>query len=246
MAVFYQDIISLPLTESDILQAIQRAKQSNLLDNLRMRHPNIGFDCKIRGFIGEIALKNWFASHQLYFQQVNYLTDTSGIDIDFVYGEGRSALHMEVKTSLIPDQWRTLQNCIQKGDIKLIRRGRQSIEQLRGDVHIQIYYRQRRKAKDNWLAQQATDLYHWDEKRLYDALLGKAYLDNIFLIAWIDKPTLMQQLSPFPLSTATWQFPGSARKFWKCRITNAHSPLALIDYLKAQHPKTHSLTVKAA
>lgn len=246
MAVVYQDIIALPLTESDILLAIKRAQQSKLLDNLRMRHPNIGFDCKVRGFIGEIALNNWFASHQLFFHQINYLPDGTGMDIDFVYGQGVQALHLEVKTSLIPDEWRTLQNCVLKGDIKLIRRGKQTIEQLRGDIHLQIYFRQRRKAKDRWLAQQAVDLYHWNEKQLYEALLGKAYLDNIFLVAWIDKPTLVSNLSPFALFNSTWQFPGSARKFWKCSIAGSHKPVELIQYLKTQKNIANHLNFRAA
>jgi hypothetical protein len=246
MAVSYQDIVPLPLSESDVLQAIKRSQKSNLLDNLRLRHPNIGFDCKMRGFIGEIALKNWFASHSLFFTEVNYLPDGSGMDIDFVYGQGTQALHLEVKTSLIPDEWRTLQTCIQKGDIKLIRRGKQSIEQLRGDVHLQIYFRQRRKAKDRWLSQQAVDLYHWNEKQLYDALLGKAYLENIFLVAWIDKPTLVSKLCPFSLSNSTWQFPGSARKFWKCSIASSHTPARLIQYLKSQQNKADNPNLRAA
>ncbi|QHT70932.1 hypothetical protein GXP67_31935 [Rhodocytophaga rosea] len=246
MAVVYQDVISLPLSESDILQAIQRAKQSNLMDNLRMRHPNIGFDCKVRGFIGEIALKNWFASHQVFFNQVNYLPDGTCMDIDFVYGLGTQALHLEVKTSLIPDEWRTLPACIQKGDIKLIRRGKQTIEQMGGDIHLQIYFRQRRKAKDRWLSQQAVDLHHWSEKQLYDALLGRAYLDNIFLVAWIDKSTLVSKLSPFPLSNSTWQFPGLARKFWRCSIVGSHKPAELIQYLKAQSTRVNNLNFHAA
>lgn len=246
MSVSYQDIIPLPLAEDDILQAIRRSQESKLLDNLRMRHPNIQFDCKVRGFIGEIALKNWFSSHNIYFNKVNYLPDASGMDIDFVFGQGTHTLNLEVKTSLIPDEWRNLQNCIQKGDIKLIRRGKQSIEQLRGDIHLQIYYRQRRKAKDRWLSQQSADLYQWNEKTVYNSLLGRAYLDNIFLVAWVDKYSLIQKLSPFPLHQSTWQFPGSGRKFWKCSIAQAHKPLALIDFLKAYTQVPNTTHFKAA
>lgn len=246
MAVTYQDIIPLPLTENDILEAISRAQHSTLLDNLRMRHPNIQFDCKVRGFIGEIALKHWFASHNLYFNKVNYLADASGIDIDLIYGLGATPLNIEVKTSLIPDEWRNLQTCLQKGDIKLIRRGRQTIEQLRGDIHMQIYYRQRRKAKDNWLARQGVDLHHWSEKTLYHSLLGKAYLDNIFLVGWMDTISLKQRLSSLPAPECTWQFPGSSRKFWKCSIAQSHKPLLLIDFLKAYQQDSSQLTQKAA
>lgn len=233
MPVTYQDIVALPLTQQDVLQAIQRAQECNFLNNLRQRHPTIEFDCKIRGFIGEIALQKWFASHHIHFQQTHYLADTTGIDVDFLYAYADKSLNLELKTSLIPDEWRNLPNCVERGDIKLIRRGKQPIEALRGDIHVQIYYRQRRKAKDHWLAQQKVDIHRWKPATLYEFLLGRAYLDNIFLVGWVDKSTLTHNLGTLPIQQSTWQFKGSSRRFWKCNIArNALKPIELITYLQ--------------
>jgi hypothetical protein len=237
MPVTYQDIISLPLTQKDIFEAIQKAQQCAFLNNLRQRHPNIAFDCKLRGFIGEIALQHWLATYDICFQQVNYMADITGMDVDFLYVHDKGALNLELKTSLIPDKWRNLQNCLQRGDIKLIRRGRQTIEQLKGDIHLQIYYRQRRSAKDSWLVKQAVDLHYVNENVIYDRLLCRAYLDNIFFVGWIDKPNLIRKLNGISLQESTWQFPGSSRKFWKCNIASeARSPVELIQYLKSFAP----------
>lgn len=243
MPVTYADIIALPLTEEDILQAINKAKQTHFLDNLRNRHPNVQFDSKIRGYIGEIALKNWFAQYGIHFQQTNFIADETGIDIDLLYTQGNQLLNLELKTSLIPDEWRILQNCLVKGDIKLIRRQRQTIEQLRGDLHLQIYFRQRRKAKDVWLSRQLVDLKTSTEKILYDRLLGRAYLENIFFVGWIDKQTLIHQLAALPPDQCLWQFAGSRRKLWKCRIaSHAKKPVELIHYLKSASQAEQSVS----
>jgi hypothetical protein len=234
MSVTYQDVLALPISEHDILQAIEKAQQCRFVNNLRQRHANIEFDCKIRGFIGETALKNWLATKHIYFQHTNYLADESGIDVDFSYPYGESTLNLELKTSLIPDEWRNLPTCIDRGDIKLIRRGKQTIEQLRGDIHLQIYFRQRRKAKDRWLSSQRVDIYNWKPATLYNFLLGRAYLDNIFLVGWVDKPALIENLTNLPIAQSTWQFSGSGRKFWKCNIARqAYKPLQLVTYLQS-------------
>jgi hypothetical protein len=234
MSVTYQDIVALPLTQQDVLQAIERAQQCNFLNNLRQRHPNIEFDCKIRGFIGETAFQRWLASHRIYFQQTHYRADATGIDVDFLYAYADKSLNLELKTSLIPDEWRNLPNCIEKGDIKLIRRGKQPIEALHGDIHVQIYYRQRRKAKDKWLSQQKVDVYNWKPGTLYEFLLGRAYLDNIFLVGWVDKSMLVNNLGGVPIQQSTWQFSGSGRKFWRCNIArHALKPMELVTYLQA-------------
>ena len=56
------DIIKLQVSKEDVLEAIQKAKWHSFIDNLRDRHINIQFDSKLRGYIGEIALKNWFSN----------------------------------------------------------------------------------------------------------------------------------------------------------------------------------------
>jgi len=66
-------------------------------------------------------------------------------------------LDLELKTSLIHDSDKTLQNVFNKRDIKLIRRTRK-IEDLKSDVHIQIYYDQLTNKKDLWLQEQDIDM----------------------------------------------------------------------------------------
>lgn len=53
----YQDILKIVLTKEEIITAIAKAKEQNFIDNLRDRHINVQFDSKLRGYIGEIALK---------------------------------------------------------------------------------------------------------------------------------------------------------------------------------------------
>lgn len=66
-------------------------------------------------------------------------------------------MDLELKTSLIHDSDKTLQNVFNKRDIKLIRRTRK-IEDLKSDVHIQIYYDQLTNKKDLWLQEQDIDM----------------------------------------------------------------------------------------
>ena len=56
------------------------------------------------------------------------------MDVDFEY----KGLDLELKTSLIPDADKTLQNVFNKRDIKLIRRTLKIVD-LKSDIHIQIY-----------------------------------------------------------------------------------------------------------
>ncbi len=48
----YQDILKLDLTKDDVIAAIAKAKEHDLIDNLRDRHVNVQFDSKLRGYIG--------------------------------------------------------------------------------------------------------------------------------------------------------------------------------------------------
>lgn len=117
------------------------------MDNLRYRHRNIQFDCLLRGYVGEYCIIKWLKTFNINFEITNHIQDDENIDIDFYYKEK----NLELKTSLVPDADVTIDNAIKRRDIKLIRRGSSRIEDLRGDIHLQIYYSQKRKAKDDWL-----------------------------------------------------------------------------------------------
>lgn len=76
------------------------------------------------------------------------------MDIDFYY-KGKN---IELKTSLIPDRDADMDAAIGSEDIKLIRRGEDQIEDLNGDIHLQIFFNQKSKETDKWLKAQRIDL----------------------------------------------------------------------------------------
>ncbi len=226
--VTQQDVIKISLSKEEILSCIQRTIGVEFLDNLRNRHPNIQFDCKLRGYVGEYAIKKWFLENGITIEATDYLEDGDNIDIDFlVVGK-----NIELKTSLIPDSDNDLNTVIANRDIKLIRRGYQTIEELRGDIHMQIYYKQHTKAKDTWLKSQHINLSSLDLDYLYRSFRADAYLNTTFFVAWIDKPTLIKMINSMPFSQRCWSFRGSKRQFWRCPLKDSKRPVDLINYLK--------------
>ena len=221
----YNDIIKLNIIQDDVIQAITKARTQNFIDNLRERHVNIQFDSKMRGYIGEIALKKWFADNEIEMETTNYFDEEYGMDIDFEY----KSLELELKTSLIPDSDGNIKNFITNRDLKIIRRTRK-IEDLKGDIHIQIIFNQLTKKKDEWLIEQDINLGSDDIQYLHDKFLGKAYLDKTYLVAWIDKKTLAERMSKLKGYEKSWRF--EKRRFWVCKLKECRAPVELINYLK--------------
>lgn len=146
------------------------------------------------------------------------------MDVDFEY----KGLDLELKTSLIPDADKTLQNVFNKRDIKLIRRTRK-IEDLKSDIHIQIYYDQRTNKKDQWLQEQDIDLNSTDLEYLYNAFLTKTYITKTYLVGWIDKDTLIERINKLKGYEKSWRH--ARRRFWVCKLKECSPPLSLIKYL---------------
>ena len=220
----YQDVQKIALTKEDIIEAITKAQEQNFIDNLRDRHINVQFDSKLRGYIGEIALKKWFLENNIKITTTNYFEEDIGIDVDFEY----KGLDLELKTSLIPDADKTLQNVFNKRDIKLIRRTRK-IEDLKSDIHIQIYYDQLTNKKDEWLQEQDIDIDSDDCEYLYDAFLAKAYITKTYLVGWIDKDTLTERINKLKGYEKSWRH--ARRRFWVCKLKECNPPQSLIKYL---------------
>lgn len=220
----FQDILQLPVSKDDVIQAIAKAREQNFFDNLRDRHINIQFDSKLRGYVGEIALKKWFLDNGIKIETTNYFDEEYNMDIDFEYKD----LELELKTSLIPDKDKTLLHVFNIEDLKINRRTRK-IEDLKGDVHIQIYYDQLTKKKDEWLSEQEIDLDSDDNEFLYDKFLAKEYINKTYLVAWIDKVTLTERMSKLKGYEKSWRF--EKRRFWVCKIKECKAPAKLISYL---------------
>jgi hypothetical protein len=229
--VSFEHILHLPLTESEILEAIQKATENtniSKLDNLRFRHLNIQFDCMLRGYLGENAIQKWLGKNGIEVEKTNLILDGDQVDIDFVY----NGLNIELKTSLVPDADQTIQNAILNRDIKLIKR-EEKIEKLRGDIHLQVFFNQRRKAKDDWLKTLKVDFSNNEPSKIYQAFSGWRYKEDLFFVGWIDKNTLAKHINSLPQQERTWSFQNSKREFWSCRIKDSKRPLELVSYLKS-------------
>lgn len=254
-----KDVIKLEITKDEIKGIIKKifSTQFQKRDNLRERHPNIQFDCILRGYIGELALRKWFNKNEITFQKSNFIKDNDGnMDIDFLYETKNKSYNIEVKTSLIPDfienriKEDTIENRIEKAiescDIKLIKRGNESIQELKGDIHLQIYFADYRKKKDVFLSSDKfgieinnnkfnmiDDSIDFLTEKIFETIIAKSYMERTFFVAWIDKETLINQINQKPQNNKYWSFKGSNRIFWRCNIkSDAKKPVDLIKYLK--------------
>ena len=215
MPVTINDSINFILTENEIKTQIQKTIDNPAIigmDNLRVRNPNVKFDCLLRGYVGEYAILKWFNDNGINITVTNFTNDGDNVDVDFYYQEK----NIELKTSLVPDRDRTVAKAIEIEDIKLIKRQETRIEDLRGDIHLQIYFDKMRRVKDTWLQAQIIDLTSRDLDYLYNAFNASDYCNDTFFVAWIDKPTLIQQINLLPnnILARTWSFPQSMRRFW--------------------------------
>lgn len=222
-----EQIILFPLSEEEIQTCLSKTKKNfNLAkrDNLRSRHQNIQFDCLLRGYVGEYAVLKWLQNNNIHIDETNIFLEEDNMDIDFSYKQK----NFELKTSLIPDVDKTIERTIAIRDIKLIKRS-DSIEELKGDIHLQIFFNQKRRAKDEWLKQQKIQLDSDDLRYLYQSLLAKAYLNTTYFVGWIDKETAVARNIALPIKKRTWQF--AKREFWVCPIHSSHPPGELISCL---------------
>lgn len=224
------DLIKLDVKKEDIIVAISKATDNVFLDNLRKRTRVVQLDCKIRGYIGEIALLNWFKENEIYIETTNQLIKSDSMDIDFLLIDKNKKLKIELKTSLVPDNWKNLEKCLQIGDIKIIKRSSE-IQHIKSDIHIQIYYNLLRKNRENSLIE-IKDLTG-DIDNLYLQLNCSKYIDETFFVGWIDKDTLVDNINKKPVSQRTWAFQNSQRVFWHCSLMyDAKKPKEIISYLK--------------
>lgn len=225
-----KDSIRISVTDDEIKSVMEKARTQLFIskrDNLRNRHANIQYDCILRGYIGEFAITKWMNEQGIFFDKTNYKADGENIDIDFLYKEK----NIELKTSLIPDADFTIEKAIENRDIKLIKRENEIIN-LKGDIHLQIFFNQRRLAKDEWLASRIIDIEEAGIDELFDKMLARCYRNTAYFVAWIDKQRLIEKFNNLPESDKTWSFKNSQRQFWNCKVINSKKPIDLPEYLK--------------
>ncbi len=226
-------MIQMALEKLDVLNAIKKALQHDFIDNLRFRHPVVAFDSKLRGYIGEMAFEKWLEKEAIPFHQKNEQQSDSGMDIDFIFrNHTHHDFHLELKTSLLPDKDGDLEQAMLNRDIKLIRRGNKSIEELEGDIHVQLLFNQLRLRKDDWLKKKSNAILQSDIGTIYQELAGYRYLEDTFMVGWIDKQELIAQIQEKKAHMRLWKY--GKRQFWTCNIkSEANSPQDLKNYLKA-------------
>lgn len=221
-----EDKIRILLSEPEIKDQLQKTIlffDDIKRNNLRIRHPNIQFDCFIRGYIGEYAIKKWLSENKIIADTTIRLMQNN-IDIDLLY----KYKNIEIKASLVPDNDIFIENAIMWRDIKIIKRT-ENINDLAADIYLQLYFQQKSKAKDMWLKQQSIDISCKDINYLYNSFRLDLYKDNLYFVAWMDKETLKTNINKLPDEQKVWTF--GERQFWKCRIKNSNKPIDLIHYL---------------
>lgn len=224
-----KDFVKLSLSHDDINNALKKALSNEGvgIDNLRYRARMVMMDCKIRGYIGEIALRKWFSQYGVTFEKADFFDDDSNMDIDLLY-LGKRSYNFEVKTSLVPDSYQNLTGVIQRADIKIIKRT-SDIESVSGDVHIQIYFDFLRKVRDSELKALPQNLSAPDQ--IFSSMKLDEYCDNTYFVAWIDKPSLITYINS--QYRKTWTFPYAKKDFWKCPIGEiAKKPMEIIPYIE--------------
>ncbi len=222
-------IIELKIEEKDIELAVEKALESEFIDNLRNRWPFVQLDSKVRGYLWEICLKRRFEMNWIVFEQIDYKpSDDYSLDIDFLY-KGKI---IELKTSLIPEVYVNLRWVIDKADIKIIKRWEERVEDTHWDVHIQIYFNKQRRHRDEYCnsIQWKIDDYNFEE--LIDIMKFWEYKQAFI---WrIDKPTLCNYINKLIANweKPTWEF--WFRKFRRCPLKTVAKPAdTIIDYLKS-------------
>ena len=184
-------ILSIELTKEMFVQALDYARETYLIDNLRDRSEFVSFDSKLRGRLGEIGALNFLTQNGVKIHELNTLSENN-IDIDLTYkndsGEMRT---IEVKTSLIPDFLSNIQECFEQMDIKFIKR-EQYFTQIPVDIVMQMYYNQKTKQRDRFLNNITGIPSDYSDPQLIE-VLGLNKLE-LYFISWIDRDALFSYL----------------------------------------------------
>lgn len=220
------DIIIVKINKKDLEQAILHSLNTSFIDNLRKRNKFVSFDSKIRGFLGEIAITNLLTNSGIKINDINKFDEGENEDIDiFVSNQYSSSIKIEIKTSLFPDKWKTLEELIENADIKIIKR-ENSFYDIKADIYVQIYFNFYRQERDNFLKTLPGDPANYS----VDELIKLMNLNSLheIIIAWKDKESLQHDLSQ--MKNKTWAY--SMREFWRCPLKTSNSPLHLVNFLK--------------
>lgn len=224
------DVIRLEIDRTDIISAIHSAKNHQFLDNLRDRSPIVSFDSKVRGYLGEIAIKKWLIAHNIDQFRRNRINEYScDIDLDII--SNNKSISCEIKTSKIPDRNANLNSVINCCDIKIIKRNADVM--VDRDMYIQIYYEKLTKDHDNFLIRtyNATGIdSNADENIIYDTYHYSEYINHAYFVAWDYKEHIESRILALPQERRTYRI--GRRVFFTCKIRESNAPISLIEYIR--------------
>ena len=225
-----ENVVALDMKDDDLLNAIQKARTTNFLDNLRNRNPFIKLDSSIRGYLGEICFSAWLSSHGVLIKDTNLIHSEENMDVDLTLkNDHNDNIKLELKTSLVPDKWKSLQDVFAQADIKIIKR-EQDYRAVTADFHVQIYFNQYRMKRDTFLKNISGNISAFSDEQLIEKMKLRTLKQVV--VAWIDKTCLISFLEKEKLKT--WNF--AMREFWRCPLSMAKEandlPEAIKTYLQ--------------
>ena len=92
-----EDIIEMQITNEDLNLALEKALNVSFIDNLRHRESFVQLDSKIRGYLGEIAIKKLITNTPLSIVYSDYYEKGSNEDIDlFVNNSHKKNIKIEI------------------------------------------------------------------------------------------------------------------------------------------------------
>lgn len=218
-------MIAFEITYEDLVEAVEHSRKSFLIDNLRDRSPFVQFDSKIRGYLGEICFVRWLKENNIDVVSVDTQIETNNEDIDILVNNNFvENIIIEVKTSLVPDVWKTMEEVVEKADIKIIKREISPLF-IKADFYVQIYFNFFRKERDLYL----TSLDGFPDDYTNEELIEIMKLKKLkeCFVAWMDFNSLNNNLDK--THSKYWSF--GKRVFWKCPLKTSFSPDTFIPSL---------------
>lgn len=219
------NVIQFEITDNDLQLAVEKALRVDFIDNLRDRATFVKLDSKIRGYLGEIGMNRFLTTNGITVLETDRYEAQSNEDKDVLVQNDFRQCVLEIKTSLIPDVWGTLEEVLKRADIKIIKR-ENDYHYIKADFHLQIYFNQCRKKRDEFLKTIAGSPVNYNVSEIIE-VMNLRELKQVF-VAWVSKTDLIAYLDRQVVKT--WNF--MYRDFWKCPLTLSKEPNLLIDAIK--------------
>ena len=179
----------------------------------------------MRGKIGEIGIARLLDISGISIIKSDVMDDGTNVDIDLLVGYGTSRNKIEIKTSLVPDKWKTMDEVMENADIKFIKREK-DYHCIPMDVCVQIYFNFYTNKRDGYLKKLKGDI----SKMTNDEIKSKLNVSNLkqIFVAWIDKVSLINFLDS--QKEKVWKF--GMREFWRCPLKISRKPSEFVWFLK--------------